>query len=77
MNLDDLAVSLGGHRSAQVLKSYPDNFRVDYALSREQTNKDGGKMYIQDKVAEYSDEVFDRMDKVRGRAYVQTPLSAH
>merc|ERR1711967_185925 len=45
-----------------VLKSHPDNFRVDYALSREQTNKDGGKMYIQDKVAEYSDEIFTRMD---------------
>jgi len=40
----------------------PDNFRVDYALSREQTNKDGGKMYIQDKVAEYADEIFTRMD---------------
>ena len=27
------------------------------------TNKSGGKMYIQDKVEEYSDEVFQRMDK--------------
>lgn len=34
----------------QYLKEFPDNFRLDYALSREQTNKDGGKMYIQDKV---------------------------
>jgi len=41
----------------------PDNFRYDVALSREQTNKDGGKMYIQDRVEEYSDEVFDRLDK--------------
>merc|ERR1712182_125097 len=41
---------------------YPDNFRLDYALSREQTNQKGGKMYIQDKVAEYSDEIFTRMD---------------
>merc|ERR1711988_168084 len=45
-----------------VLKENPDNFRLDYALSREQTNKDGGKMYIQDKVAEYFDEVFTKMD---------------
>merc|ERR1719353_1191802 len=45
-----------------ILKKYPDNFRVDYALSREQKNKDGGKMYIQDKVGEYSDEIFTRMD---------------
>merc|ERR1712151_392384 len=46
----------------EILKSSPDNFRLDYALSREQTNKDGGKMYIQDKVAEYADEIFTRMD---------------
>merc|ERR1712128_366742 len=31
-------------------------------LSREQKNKAGGKMYIQDKVGEYADEVFTRMD---------------
>merc|ERR1719393_558135 len=46
----------------EVLKSHPDNFKLDYALSREQKNVDGGKMYIQDKVAEYADEVFTRMD---------------
>merc|ERR1712094_32750 len=49
----------------EVLKKYPDNFRLDYALSREQKNKDGGKMYIQDKVAEYSDEIFSKMDRAR------------
>ena len=42
-----------------IAKAYPDQFRIDYALSREQTNKRGGKMYIQDKVEEYADEVFD------------------
>jgi len=46
-----------------VLKEHPDNFRLDYALSREQLNQKGGKMYIQDKVEEYSEEIFDRMDK--------------
>merc|ERR1712187_492569 len=40
---------------------FPDNFRLDYALSREQTNKDGGKMYIQDKVEEYADEIFTKL----------------
>merc|ERR1712006_19916 len=44
-----------------VLKEYPDNFRLDYALSREQENKKGGKMYIQDKVEEYSDEIFEKL----------------
>jgi ferredoxin--NADP+ reductase len=41
---------------------YPDNFRLDYALSREQENKKGGKMYIQDKVEEYADEIFAKLD---------------
>jgi len=45
-----------------VLSKYPDNFRLDYALSREQNNKKGGKMYIQDKVEEYSDEIFKKLD---------------
>merc|ERR1719484_531844 len=47
----------------KVKKDFPDNFRVDYALSREATNKKGGKMYIQDKVEEYAEEIFDRLDK--------------
>lgn len=44
-----------------VLKEYPENFRLDYALSRESNNKAGGKMYIQDKVEEYGDEVFQKL----------------
>ena len=43
-------------------KKYPKNFRLDYALSREQENKKGGKMYIQDKVEEYADEVFSKLE---------------
>lgn len=46
----------------EALAKYPDNFRLDYALSREQQNKNGGKMYIQDKVEEYSDEIFKKLD---------------
>ena len=30
-----------------VLAKFPEQFRLDYALSREQANKRGGKMYIQ------------------------------
>jgi ferredoxin--NADP+ reductase len=45
-----------------VLSKYPDNFKLDYALSREQTNTKGGKMYIQDKVEEYADEIFSRLE---------------
>jgi len=46
----------------EVKKKYPNNFRLDYALSREQNNKRGGKMYIQDKVEEYADEIFAKLD---------------
>jgi ferredoxin--NADP+ reductase len=45
-----------------LLARYPDQFRLDYALSREQNNRKGGKMYIQDKVEEYKDQVFDLMN---------------
>ena len=45
-----------------IAKDYPANFKLDYALSREQTNVKGGKMYIQDKVEEYSDDIFSRLD---------------
>jgi ferredoxin--NADP+ reductase len=36
----------------QTLVKHPENFRLDYALSREDKNKAGGKMYIQDKVVQ-------------------------
>jgi ferredoxin--NADP+ reductase len=34
----------------QISGTFPEQFRLDYALSREQQNRKGGKMYIQDKV---------------------------
>eukprot|EP00986_Skeletonema_menzelii_P014389 scaffold9508_cov169-Skeletonema_menzelii.AAC.9 len=43
-------------------EQFPENFRLDYALSREQENKNGGKMYIQDKVEEYADEIFAKLE---------------
>jgi ferredoxin--NADP+ reductase len=46
----------------QIANTFPDQFRLDYALSREQKNRSGGKMYIQDKVEEYADEVFDLLN---------------
>ncbi|XP_073139571.1 ferredoxin--NADP reductase, root-type isozyme, chloroplastic-like [Henckelia pumila] len=47
---------------SKYLLDYPDNFRYDRALSREQKNKKGGKMYVQDKIEEYSDEIFKLLD---------------
>ncbi|KDD75893.1 hypothetical protein H632_c449p0, partial [Helicosporidium sp. ATCC 50920] len=44
-----------------VEQAHPTRFRVDYALSREQTNASGGKMYVQDRLEQHADEVFDRL----------------
>lgn len=37
----------------ELAATYPDQFRIDYALSREQNNARGGKMYIQVQAAGY------------------------
>ncbi|KAI0513887.1 ferredoxin--NADP reductase, leaf isozyme, chloroplastic-like [Dendrobium catenatum] len=37
----------------------PDNFRLDFAVSREQTNDKGEKMYIQTRMAEYAEELWN------------------
>jgi len=47
---------------SEIAATYPDNFRVDYALSREMEKKGGGKMYIQDKMEEYGEEIFDLLN---------------
>ena len=36
----------------EYISKYPDQFRYDYAISREQKNAAGQKMYIQTKMAE-------------------------
>lgn len=37
--------------------------RIDYAISREMTNANGGKLYVQDVIAQNGKELFDRLDK--------------
>jgi ferredoxin--NADP+ reductase len=39
----------------------PDNFRLTYAISREQSTAEGKKMYVQDRLAESAEELFERM----------------
>ena len=48
----------------------PDNFRLTYAISREQSTADGRKMYVQDRLAESAVELFERLEEhdVVGRA---------
>ncbi|KAH7414756.1 hypothetical protein KP509_14G009300 [Ceratopteris richardii] len=47
---------------SEYLKRFPENFRYDVALSREQETQSGGKMYVQNRLEEYADEVFELLD---------------
>jgi ferredoxin--NADP+ reductase len=49
---------------------FPDNFRLTYAISREQNNAQGGRMYIQDRVAEHADEMWDMIQKDSTHVYM-------
>lgn len=48
----------------------PNNFRVDYAISREQTNEQGEKMYIQTRMAQYAEELWELLKKDNTYVYM-------
>jgi len=47
-----------------------DNFHVDFAISREQTNAQGEKMYIQTRMAEYKEELWELLKKDNTYVYM-------
>jgi len=49
---------------------YPGQFRYDYAVSREQKNAAGQKMYIQTKMAEYAEDLWELMQKPNTHVYM-------
>ena len=53
-----------------IQQQYSDNFRLTYAISREQQNSEGGRMYIQHRVAEYSDELWKLMQDPKTHTYI-------
>jgi ferredoxin--NADP+ reductase len=52
------------------LSNYPENFRYTKAISREQNNASGGRMYIQDRVLEHADEIFALIEDPRTHVYM-------
>ncbi|XP_009363490.2 ferredoxin--NADP reductase, leaf isozyme, chloroplastic [Pyrus x bretschneideri] len=48
----------------------PDNFRLDFAVSREQTNDKGEKMYIQTRMAQYAEELWELLKKDNTYVYM-------
>ena len=51
-------------------KEFPSQFRYDYAVSREDKNAAGQKMYIQTKMAEYAEELWDLMQDEKTHVYI-------
>jgi ferredoxin--NADP+ reductase len=49
---------------------YPNNFRITYAISREQKNTEGGRMYIQHRVAEHADELWNLVKNEKTHTYI-------
>lgn len=54
----------------ELQEKFPDNFRMTYAISREQKNPEGGKMYIQDRIAEYAEELWPLIQKPNTHTYI-------
>lgn len=54
----------------ELQREFPDNFRLTYAISREQQNAEGGKMYIQDRVAEHAPELWEKMQHGKTHTYI-------
>ena len=51
-------------------KDYPYNFRYTTAISREQQNAKGGRMYIQVRVLEHAEEIFAMIEDPKTHVYM-------
>jgi len=51
-------------------EQFPDNFRYTKAISREQQNAKGGRMYIQDRVLENAEEIFSWIENPKTHVYM-------
>ena len=54
----------------EIQTKYPENFRLTYAISREQQNSEGGRMYIQHRIAEYADELWSLIQDEKTHVYI-------
>ena len=52
------------------LNAFHDHFRYTKAISREQNNASGGRMYIQDRVLEHADEIFALIEDPKTHVYM-------
>lgn len=52
------------------LSDFPENFRYTKAISREEQNAKGGRMYIQDRVLENAEEIFTMIENPKTHVYM-------
>ncbi len=59
------------HQELEALQAeFPDHFRITYAISREQKNSEGGRMYIQHRVAEHAEAIWALLQEPKTHAYM-------
>ncbi|NJN24410.1 MAG: ferredoxin-NADP reductase [Acaryochloridaceae cyanobacterium RL_2_7] len=54
----------------QMERDYPENFKLTCAISREQQNPEGGKMYIQHRIAEHADRLWELIQQEKTHVYI-------
>ncbi|PZD74606.1 Ferredoxin--NADP reductase [Acaryochloris thomasi RCC1774] len=54
----------------ELQETFPNNFKLSYAISREQKNSEGGKMYIQHRIAENADALWDLIQQEKTHTYI-------
>eukprot|EP00177_Eucheuma_denticulatum_P003634 GFKZ01006587.1.p1 GENE.GFKZ01006587.1~~GFKZ01006587.1.p1 ORF type:complete len:339 (+),score=62.79 GFKZ01006587.1:238-1254(+) len=50
--------------------NYPEQVRLDYAISREQTDDEGNKMYLQTRMKQYEEELYELFQKENTYVYM-------
>lgn len=54
----------------EMKENFPDQLRLDWAISREQTDSEGNKMYLQTRMKEYADELYELFQKDNTYVYM-------
>jgi len=54
----------------ELQSEFGDHFRMDYAISREQKNQKGGKMYLQDRIAENAEQMWQLLQQENTHTFI-------
>ncbi len=54
----------------ELQEKFPNNFRLSYAISREQKNQEGGRMYIQHRCQELAEDLWSLIEQEKTHTYI-------